>query len=376
MRIAVTGASGFLGWHVRAVAYAMGVHCVPITRAELGSPEHLGRALDGVDAILHCAGVNRGADVTVGNIGLASRVVEVVRHLRRPPRLVYANSVQASGDSEYGAAKRRASEILAGAAAAYSDVLLPNLFGEHGRPNYNSFVATFCADVAAGRMPQNVADRQIDLLSVQDAAQLLLTEAGTGTGLRTVQPPGTPVSVSLVLRLLREFDAVYRSGDLPELSDRFKTRLFNTYRSFLFPRRYPIVKPAHTDLRGTLVECVRAGSGGQAFVSTTKPGVTRGNHFHLRKFERFMVVDGSAEIALRRMFTNEIVRFRVDGQSPGFVDIPTMWTHNITAVGDRPAVTFFWSNEQFDPADPDTFACSVEGAEDSHPDSRTVEGTP
>jgi UDP-2-acetamido-2,6-beta-L-arabino-hexul-4-ose reductase len=169
-----------------------------------------------------------------------------------------------------------------------------------------------------------------------------------------------------VLRLLRDFDAVYRTGELPELTDQFRVSLFNTYRSFLFPGRYPIAMTPRSDQRGTLVECVRTpAAGGQAFVSTTVAGAVRGEHLHLRKFERFLVIEGEAEIALRRLFTKEVVRFAVSGDRPSVVDMPTMWVHNLTNVGARPVTTFFWANEPFSPDDPDTFACGVDTAEAS-----------
>jgi UDP-2-acetamido-2,6-beta-L-arabino-hexul-4-ose reductase len=129
----------------------------------------------------------------------------------------------------------------------------------------------------------------------------------------------------------------------------------------VFPARYPVELPAHADARGSLVECVRtAYTGGQAFISSTEPGAVRGEHVHLRKFERFVAVEGQVQIALRRLFTNDVVRFRIDGDKPVAVDMPTMWAHNLVNLGHRPATVFFWSNELYRPADSDTFACPVE----------------
>jgi UDP-2-acetamido-2,6-beta-L-arabino-hexul-4-ose reductase len=360
-RIAVTGVTGFLGWHVRCLAFARGIVTVPIDRAVLAGPGLAG-TLAGVDAVVHCAGVNRGSDseLVEGNLAAAQQLADAVRRMARPARIVYANSVQARGDSVYGDAKRKAGELLAGAAVGgFSDVVLPNLFGEHGLPYHNSFVATFCRDVADGRAPAEVRDRELSLLHAQDAAEVLVAEAGNA-GMTSVEPAGEPVSVAEVLRLLHEFAATYRGCELPDLTGRFRTNLFNTYRSHLFPDRYPIVLPRRSDPRGTLVECVRTGvSGGQANVSSTVPGAVRGEHVHLRKFERFLVVDGQAEIALRRLFTDQVVRFAVRGEEPAIVDMPTMWTHRLANAGDRPVTTLFWASERYDTADPDTYACPV-----------------
>jgi UDP-2-acetamido-2,6-beta-L-arabino-hexul-4-ose reductase len=364
MRIAVTGPEGFLGWHLRCLAFSRGIACVPVGRSLLGDPERLDAALDGVDAVIHCAGVNRGTDaeVTDGNAEAAGRLAEAVRRLDRPVRVVYADSVRRDDDTAYGRAKRRAAAVLAGPGdtAGFSDVVLPNLYGEHGRPHYNSFVATFCHELAQGRRPTVVHDREVALLHVQEAAAVLLEEAGA-SGRRSVEPKGEPRTVTETAALLEEFDAGYRNGDLPELTGHWRITLFNTYRSHLFPARYPVPLPTHLDSRGALVECVKApASEGQAFISSTVPGAVRGEHVHLRKFERFVIVSGQAEIALRRLFSDRIVRFRVDGADPVAVDMPTMWAHRLTALGDQPVLGFFWSNERYTPDDADTFACPVD----------------
>jgi UDP-2-acetamido-2,6-beta-L-arabino-hexul-4-ose reductase len=166
-----------------------------------------------------------------------------------------------------------------------------------------------------------------------------------------------PTSVEHVWTALRRFHHVYvPSGDVPVLEDKLDGDLFNTYRAALFPSHYPTVLHPHKDMRGTLVETVRAhGAGGQTFVSTTLPGVTRGDHFHLSKFERFVVLEGSAVIRLRRLFTSEIFEFEVSGDDPVAIDMPTMWLHNITNVGSTVLTTMFWTDALFDPANPDTF---------------------
>jgi UDP-2-acetamido-2,6-beta-L-arabino-hexul-4-ose reductase len=367
MRIAVTGADGFLGWHVRCRAFGLGVSSVPVGRRTMADRAELAEALADVDAVVHCAGVNRGNDseVVEGNLAAASQLAEAVRRMARPARIVYANSVQVHGDGVYGAAKRKAGELLAGAAAGgFSDVVLPHLFGEHGRPYYNSFVATFCQDVVDGRPPAEVRDRELALLHAQDAAEVLVRQAAATGPATMVEPAGAPVRVSEVLRMLHDFAATYRDGELPDLTGRFRTSLFHAYRSHLFPGRYPIPLRRHADPRGSLVECLRSGvSGGQATVSTTLPGAVRGEHVHLRKFERFVVVDGQAEIALRRLFTGRVVRFRVDGEAPGIVDMPTMWAHRLTNLGDRPVTTLFWSNELHRAEDADTYPCPVGGGD-------------
>ncbi|MDA8438546.1 MAG: NAD-dependent epimerase/dehydratase family protein [Propionibacterium sp.] len=360
MRIAVTGADGFLGWHTRVRLRALTDHdVIPVGRDHwAGLPDVVRSA----DAVLHLAGVNRGSAEAVeeANVELASALAAAVRGARAPggPRIVYADSIQRGNGTAYGNAKARAAAILAEAAeetgSGFCDVVLPNLFGEHGRPNYNSFVATFVHKVVTG---EEVAlqDREVELLHVQDAAQALL-EALVGAGRRQVRPQGQTTSVAAVLGILTDQFAVYRRGEIPTLPSRMHVNLFNTLRASMFPVGYPIPLVRHTDARGSLVETVRAhGSQGQTFLSTTVPGVTRGQHFHLRKMERFVVVGGRARISLRRMLKRPVVEFEVDGATPVIVDMPTLWTHKITNIGASELTTMFWTNELFDPQNPDTY---------------------
>jgi UDP-2-acetamido-2,6-beta-L-arabino-hexul-4-ose reductase len=353
--LVLTGASGFLGWHVQVLARALGLPKPTIVdRSTLASPERLGSALSGATRVIHIAGINRGepSEVAEGNIDLARQLVAGLRACGTPPKtVVFANSVQAGNGTPYGDGKATAAVLLAEATrwfgSEFVDVLLPNLFGEHGRPHYNSVIATFCRLLADGGTPQVTDDRAIDLLHVTDAAGVLL-----GT---TKEQPTVNRTVRELADQLEQFAATYRTAEIPELNDRFDVRLFNTYRSHLPPAPISLIR--HADARGSLVETVKVhGGGGQTFCSSTVPGVTRGQHFHLAKVERFVVVRGEAEICLRRVLHDDVLRFRVSGDEPVVVDMPTMWTHNITNVGDGELTTLFWSNDLFDPANPDTYA--------------------
>lgn len=363
MRIAITGAHGFLGWHLSCRLLATrGIEAVRLGRTELADPALLAGALADVDVVVHVAGVNRADtddEVEERNPWLAERLDTALGY--RPVHLVYANSVQRDLDNAYGRGKRRAAEILRRRAGTMTDVLLPNLFGEHGRPAYNSFVATFAHQVAHGHGPTVSGDREIDLLHAQDAAEALLQAAESSTD-DEVRPAGEPHDISEVASLLAAFHEIYATrGEIPDLTRAFARDLFNTYRACLFPHGYPLHPGTHADTRGELVETVRSHGGtGQSFVSSTVPGAVRGDHYHLRKVERFMVVRGEAEIALRRLFHDEVVRFRVSGDKPGFVDMPTMWSHHIRNVGGDDAITVFWADQLLDPEAPDQFPLAVE----------------
>ncbi|RZU50157.1 UDP-2-acetamido-2,6-beta-L-arabino-hexul-4-ose reductase [Krasilnikovia cinnamomea] len=355
--LALTGAGGFLGWHVRVLARALGLpEPVLIGRDDLASPERLAGLMNGVDRVVHVAGINRGepTDVADGNVALARNLCAGLRACNTPPkRIVFANSVQAGNGTPYGDGKAAAAVLLAETTrwlgSQFDDILLPNLFGEHGRPHYNSVIATFSRILAEGGQPRVDSDRELDLLHATDAAALLLGEDAPGTARRSVRQ---------LAEQLTDYAETYRRGEIPALPDRFDVRLFNTYRSHLAPAAVPL--PRHADQRGALVEAVKVHSGGgQTFCSSTVPGVTRGQHFHLAKVERFVVVSGEAEIRMRRVLHDDVVTFRVTGDEPALVDMPAMWAHNITNVGAGELTTLFWANDLFDPAHPDTYPEAV-----------------
>ena len=367
MRVALTGAFGFLGWHVRCRLKALhhDVDVVPIGRQDFG---RLPELVDGVDAVIHLAGISRGTDdeLETGNVELAHAVVEAVRAGSGRPRIVFANSIRAGDGTPYGDGKEAASRLLDDYATAsgwdFVDLVLPNLFGEHGRPDHNSFVATFCHEVAAGRVPE-VFPREVELLHVQEAAQSLL-DALDGPG-RTERPQGGKHGVGEVLDLLRAFDGTYRGGEFPALTTAFEADLFNAYRAAAFENHTHISLETRADSRGSLVEAVKShGGGGQTFFSTTVPDATRGDHFHLRKVERFVVIEGRARIRLRKLFADAVIDIDVSGDAPVAVDMPTLWAHNITNSGDSDLLTLFWTDSVFDPKHPDTY-----------PESVTIDGT-
>ncbi|WP_328650004.1 capsular biosynthesis protein [Micromonospora sp. NBC_00330] len=362
LRLAVTGAGGFLGWHVRVLLRALGwPEPVVVTRGELADPDLVAAKVDGVDRVLHLAGVNRGepADVAAGNVLLAAQLAEGLKHCANPAtRVVYANSVQAGNGTAYGDAKATAAQVLADTGVDLDDVSLPNLYGEHGRPYYNSAVATFCRVLAEGGRPEVHADRELSLVHVTDAAARLIGVPAGGSW-DPAMPP-LRIGVQGLAHRLTEIAATYRTGDIPHLLKRHDVRLFNTYRSHCFPAHYPLALPRRADARGELVETVKAhGGAGQTFCSTTLPGITRGEHFHLAKVERFVVLRGSAEISLRRVGDTEVLRFPVSGDEPVLVDMPTMWAHKLVNTGSDELVTMFWTNEIFDPDRPDTWPEAV-----------------
>lgn len=359
MRIVLTGAGGFLGWHTRLRLAALTEHeVIPVTRKNWAE---LGELVAGADAVIHLAGVNRAEnddDVELGNRRLADDLAGAITAAARPLRVVMSGTIQADRDNAYGRGKRTAQQTISAATTAaggrFVDVCLPNLFGEHGRPHYNSFVATFVHATIAGESPQ-INDNPVELLHAQSAAQALLEALESGED--RIRPTGTRTGVVVVWELLQEFHRSYVPiGEIPDLGSAFRIDLFNTYRAGLFPEHYPIALTPHSDSRGSFVETVRCRGGeGQSSFSTTVPGITRGDHYHLTKIERFAVIQGQARISLRKMFHNEVLDFDVTGDQPVAIDMPVGWVHNITNTGSDILLTQFWSHELFRPESPDTF---------------------
>lgn len=359
MKIVLTGARGFLGWHTRLRLHALTDHeVIAVGRQEWADLPSL---VSGADAVIHIAGVNRAEsdnEVRDGNVSLARDLASAISSTGSPLRVIFANSIQAGNGTPYGTGKEDAARILAEASASRGgsliDVLLPNIFGEHGRPRYNSFVANFVHATVAGE-DVTINDNAVGLLHAQDAAGALLE------ALSTDEPSISPVpethGVQEVWDLLQEFHSSYvPSGEIPDLSNKFRIDLFNTYRAALFPEHYPIQLVPHRDARGAFVETVRCRGGeGQTSFSTTVPGITRGEHYHLHKIERFAVISGSATMELRKMFTDEVLTFPVTGIEPVAIDMPVGWVHNITNTSDEALFTQFWTHELFRPEAPDTF---------------------
>lgn len=362
MTVGITGAHGFLGWHMRCFLHACKVKNVRLAgRETFASREALKNFARGCDIIFHFAGVNRSKneeEIATANPLLAKKLVEALDSAGGKPFVVYSSSTHVDGDSTYGSSKRQAGEIIkswaarTGAQAAI--IVYPHLYGEGGRPFYNSVAHTFCHQLANNETLTVDSDAELQLLHAQDAVEYAwkLFKQGRSGELR---PNGRPISVRQLADILTSFYAIYSGGVIPDIRDDEDRRLFNTLRSFMFPAAYPMVLKRNEDPRGWLFEAVRELNGGQVFLSSTHPGYTRGNHYHRFKVERFCVLAGEATIRIRKLFSDEVHEFKVTGDKPVFIDMPPLHTHSIANESDADVTTLFWANEFFDPKHPDTY---------------------
>jgi UDP-2-acetamido-2,6-beta-L-arabino-hexul-4-ose reductase len=355
--IAISGRRGLVGWHLRAFLHSRGERWVDVD-LRVGRTGPTAVELHGVTRAVHVAGITRGTDhdLHAGNIALAQRFVDTIdRSGSRPAEVVYANSVQAARDTAYGRGKAGASAVLERAAARwgarYTDLPIENVFGEHGAPDHNTVTSTFCHRLAHGLPLPVDSDAERTFVHAQDVAEVL-AGALPAEALRDRE---TVMTIPDLAERLGAIAAVYDRGEVPPITTAVTRDLFNTYRSFAFDVRPVHRLPSVTDSRGSFTELLRAHGGtGQTSVSTTNPGVTRGDHYHRRKTERFVVVDGTARITLRRLLTDDRRTFDVSGDDPVAIDMPTLWSHAITNTGPGPLTTVFWTDDLFDPADPDT----------------------
>lgn len=368
MIVGVTGGNGFLGWHLRVRLLAAGVESIVATRETFSNDASLDKFVAASDILVHAAGVNRASSeeaITTGNILLAESLVAAARRTSSTSPVLYTNSTQSTSDNPYGLAKARASEILRDwcdeAQVAFADVVLPHLFGEFGRENYNSAVTTFAFCLAGDSSPSVNRIGELELLHAQDVAKWILDWAQEPVSVdhRMV---GRATTVGEVWDLLESQHKRYCVDlTVPAFDDAFELRIFNTLRSQLYRAgHYPISLTMHGDERGAFAELGRADGTGQTSLSTSLPGIQRGDHFHFDKIERFIVVAGKAEIKVRRMLTDELQIFNVSGNTPVAIDMPPMCTHNIRNTGNSTMTTVFWAGDHFDPASPDTFSEPVE----------------
>ena len=360
-RVGVTGAGGLLGHHARCWLQAhAGYQPRAAFRADFADREALAEFSEGLDALYHFAGMNRGedAEILAVNVGLAEQLVEALETSGARPHLLFASSTHRDRDSAYGRSKREAARVLREAGArlgfAYTEVVLPNVYGEGGRPDYNSAVSTFCDRLANGGEPQVNPEGSTELVHAQQVAAFFAASLATPAP-EGVRMEGRTLSIPELWERLQRMHASYLAMRVPDLRDPLDLGLFNTLRTALYPRHYPVALQLHEDPRGSLFEAVKADQGGQVFLSRTRPGITRGNHYHLHKVERFLVVGGAGTVRIRPLFGDTVQEFRLDGARPAYVDMPTLHTHSIENEGDAEMLTLFWAHEIFDPAAPDTY---------------------
>jgi UDP-2-acetamido-2,6-beta-L-arabino-hexul-4-ose reductase len=367
LRVAITGGEGFLGTHMRFFLYEKKdtYEVVLIEKSDFDNDGLLKTKLDGVDTVLHFAGLNRGSEEEIYRVNteLTNKILNACDGLNSRPKILFVSSTHNTRDTAYGRSKRDSEKMILDWGlknkVSTTSVVSSNIFGEFGKPNYNSFVSTFCFNIVSNIESEVNKDAVVNLVYVRDVCNFFYDLIQKDVMEESYVISGVPIKILDVYNKLVLFKDEYLSGTIPKIESKFDLNLFNTFRSYLYPKHFPILLDLKTDNRGSFVEVVKERSGGQSSFSTTHPGITRGNHYHTRKVERFCVLSGEASIKLRRIFTDEIIDYKVSGDKPVYVDMPTFYTHSIENIGNTELLTMFWINEFYDPSDPDTFMENV-----------------
>jgi UDP-2-acetamido-2,6-beta-L-arabino-hexul-4-ose reductase len=367
MNIGITGRSGFIGYHLTNYLSEKNCDIIPINKDDFSSFQKLNSKLKNCNIIIHLAGMNRGSDKEVYNcnLQLASQLVNVLEESNLTPAVIFASSTQEEMDNSYGRSKKEATNLFINWAirnnANFTSLILPNIFGPFCKPYYNSVIATFSYQLTHDQEPVIQIDRSLKLIYINDLVEKIHGIIKKPSKEYRVYPQADKeIRVSEILSVLKNFKEDYLEKHIfPSLSSSFEVNLFNTFRSYINPHYFPIKSIVQSDERGNLVEAVKEKTGGQMFYSLTRPGKTRGNHYHRRKIERFFVIKGLALIKIRKIGSKEVFEYKLSGEEPSFVDIPIHYAHNITNTGNEDLITLFWANELFNTQDTDTFSEKV-----------------
>ncbi len=362
--VLVTGSAGFVGKNLVETLRLR--EDVALTTFDIeNDPSEFHALISRADFIFHLAGVNRPQneeEFRTGNTGLTEEIVGALREQGRAVPIVLCSSTQAALDNPYGESKRQAEEaVFAYGKTTGAEVFvyrLPNLFGKWCRPNYNSGVASFCHNIA-NDLPIQVNDPSVTmtLAYIDDVVAAFLAALDGNATVKdeyAVVEPVHTIKLGEIVDLLNSFKESRGTLGLPDFSDPLSKKLYSTYLSYLPTDGFSYPLKMNVDDRGSFTEFIRTPDRGQVSVNISKPGITKGNHWHHTKNEKFLVVSGQGVIRFRRIGSEVIIEYAVSGEKLEVVDIPNGYTHNITNTGDSDMVTVMWVNEAFDPAKPDT----------------------
>lgn len=369
MKILITGAKGFVGKNLIAALRNQGF--LDLYEYDIDTnPTLLDRYTHDCEFVFHLAGVNRPKDQSEfmsGNFGFTSKLLENLKRNNNKAPILITSSTQAALQNPYGHSKK-AGEDLIFAYGKENNIKvfvyrLPNVFGKWCQPNYNSAVATFCNNIAAD-LPIQVNDPNVlmNLVYIDDVVVSLIDKLKNGFvskhDFESVLPTHE-IKLGEIVKLLNSFKESRENLLLPDMGDAFTKKLYSTYLSYLPTDKFSYSLKMNVDNRGSFTEFLKTAERGQVSVNISKPGITKGNHWHHTKNEKFLVVSGSGVIRFRKIDSTDIVEYKVSGENMEVVDIPIGYTHNIENLGETDMVTVMWVNEIFDKDKPDTFFLEV-----------------
>jgi len=370
LKVLVTGARGFIGKNLIQVLKRLDdINIIEFDKED--SLSNLDEALNTVDFIFHLAGINRPERVSEfyeGNSDLTSELVRMISRKNIKIPVLMTSSTQVEKDSDYGRSKLKAENFLKEYSAEHSAPVyiyrLPNVFGKWSKPDYNTVIATWCHNIASGNdIRIDNRDTELSLVYIDDVVKEFISVLrNKGTELSTFYydiPMVYRKTLGEISDLLYNFRANRNTLTIPPVGDGFERALYATYLSFLDRNNFSYPLTEHVDERGSFVEIIKTINSGQFSVSTSAPGITRGNHYHDTKNEKFLVIKGDAVIRFRHVHDAEIIEYKVSECNLQVVDIPPGYAHNITNTGEGEMILVIWANEVFNWNNPDTFFLEV-----------------
>jgi UDP-2-acetamido-2,6-beta-L-arabino-hexul-4-ose reductase len=370
-KIGITGKSGFIGTHLSNTIYLdkEKYKLIEFEDENFDNEIALNEFVKNCDIIIHLAALNRHnepEEIYRTNVSLVQKLIGSLKFTNSNPHIIFSSSRQEGKDNPYGNSKKKGRELLEEWAekndGKITSLIIPNVFGPYGNPFYNSFIATFSYQLCRNLEPKIEIDSEVGLIYIDELVGEILKIIENNNNTNIIRLAETSrYKVSEVLKLLNIFTREYfRQGIISSIDNEFTKNLFNTFRSYIdLIHYYPFHYKINKDDRGVFIETIKLHSGGQVSYSITNPSITRGNHFHTRKIERFSVIEGEAIIKMRKINTKQVVEYKLNGNEPSFVDMPLWYTHNITNIGERKLITLFWINEFYNSNDPDTFIETV-----------------
>jgi len=375
IRVGITGQSGFVGTHLYNSVKKNPDRFNPVEFNDTFflNESELDSFVSNCDVIIHLAAINRHSNLDVlyeTNIELVRKIIDSCERTKSRPHILFSSSTQEDRDNHYGRSKVQGRLLFEEWAkknnSCFTGLIIPNVYGPFGNPYYNSVVATFCYQLTNNEVPKIDIDSNLQLIYIGELVEEIiknieLVNINSSKNISIVQQliiqHTSEVKVSELLEKLSVFKNNYfERGVIPNLNIPFNRNLFNTLLCYInHDNFFPFKLEMKTDERGSFVETIKLNSGGQVSFSSTKQGVTRGNHYHTRKAERFAIIKGNAKIEIRRIGTNNKSTFYLSGDQPSFVDMPIWYTHNITNIGNEDLYTLFWISEHYNPEDPDTY---------------------
>jgi UDP-2-acetamido-2,6-beta-L-arabino-hexul-4-ose reductase len=369
MKILITGAKGFIGKNLIAELHNRKFE--EIYEYDIDTDiSLLDQYTKDCEFIFHLAGINRPQkeeEFMMGNYGFTTVLLDKLKQNKNTAPILITSSIQAELDNPYGKSKKAGEEVLKSYAEETGSksliYRLPNVFGKWCRPNYNSAVATFCHNIANGlEIKVNDPAVVMNLVYIDDVvSEFIMALEGNENRINQfcAVPVVHTVTLGKIVDLIYSFQKSRETLSIPDMKDEFSKKLYSTYLSYLPKDQFSYPLKMNIDNRGSFTEFIRTEDRGQVSVNISKPGITKGNHWHHTKNEKFLVVSGKGVIRFRNIDSDEILEYFVSGDKLEVVDIPVGYTHNIENLGNSDMITIMWANEAFNPGKPDTYYLEV-----------------